>query len=482
MAGQSDSGPERERVPARFARLVRAHQRAILKFGVPLLLFAILLSPFVELALASGRVLGGVEVAGVDVGGANTEFLTRQLGARAAELSRGQIGVVVAGKRTQVAAERLGLRFDVADTVRRALLAGREGSWVARALGFYRRHFRGERVAFSAAFSDERLAQVLAELERTSIPDPPYAGGIELRGTEVVAKPGKSGRRIVTSGAREKLMHSFSSGTLADVELEVSTAPAPLPASAAEAVAGKARSLLRGPITLTASDPAARLELQPSELAACLRSELRDGALELVFDQERLRQLVETTRRAVEAEPVDAGFEIDARDQITIVPSKTGIRLDIPALGGALLGAAASGDRRANLPLRHEPLPALATAEAETLGIKGLVTSFTTRHPCCEKRVDNIHRIADLLNGKLVRPGETVSVNALVGPRTLKNGFVPAPTIEEGEMVDSVGGGISQFATTLFNALFHGGYEVIERQPHTYWFPRYPMGHDATLA
>jgi vancomycin resistance protein YoaR len=48
-------------------------------------------------------------------------------------------------------------------------------------------------------------------------------------------------------------------------------------------------------------------------------------------------------------------------------------------------------------------------------------------------------------------------------------------------MVDTVGGGVSQFATTIFNALFHAGYDIIERQPHTYWFPRYPMGHDATL-
>jgi vancomycin resistance protein YoaR len=96
--------------------------------------------------------------------------------------------------------------------------------------------------------------------------------------------------------------------------------------------------------------------------------------------------------------------------------------------------------------------------------------------------VENIHRIADLLDGLLVKPGETVSVNAVVGPRTKKNGFVPAPTIEEGEMVETIGGGISQFATTLFNALFYGGYDIIERQPHSYWFTRYPMGHEATLS
>ena len=86
------------------------------------------------------------------------------------------------------------------------------------------------------------------------------------------------------------------------------------------------------------------------------------------------------------------------------------------------------------------------------------------------------------MNGLIVKPGETVSVNAVIGPRTSKNGFVPAPTIEEGEMVETVGGGISQFATTLYNALFYGGYDIIERQPHTYWFPRYPMGHEATLS
>jgi vancomycin resistance protein YoaR len=86
-----------------------------------------------------------------------------------------------------------------------------------------------------------------------------------------------------------------------------------------------------------------------------------------------------------------------------------------------------------------------------------------------------------LLDGLVVAPGETVSINAVVGPRTQKNGFVLAPSIEDGEMVDSVGGGVSQFATTIFNALFHGGYDIIERQPHTYWFTRYPMGHDATL-
>src|SRR5690606_16420341 len=94
----------------------------------------------------------------------------------------------------------------------------------------------------------------------------------------------------------------------------------------------------------------------------------------------------------------------------------------------------------------------------------------------------NIHRIAELVDGVLVKPGETFSINELVGERTEARGFVPAPTIVRGKMKDTVGGGVSQFATTFFNAALRGGYEIVERQPHSIYFRRYPMGREATLS
>src|SRR5690606_1604266 len=57
-----------------------------------------------------------------------------------------------------------------------------------------------------------------------------------------------------------------------------------------------------------------------------------------------------------------------------------------------------------------------------------------------------------------------------------------APSIVRGEMEDMSGGGISQLATTLFNAALRGGYEIIQRQPHSVYFPRYPEGHEATVS
>jgi vancomycin resistance protein YoaR len=158
------------------------------------------------------------------------------------------------------------------------------------------------------------------------------------------------------------------------------------------------------------------------------------------------------------------------------------VRVDAAQLSYALWQAVHAADLVGVLPVDREAAPAFTTEDAQALNIKKLVSQFSTRHACCQARVQNIHRIADLIDGSIVKPDEVFSVNEKVGPRTRKNGFVPAPTIIEGDMEDTVGGGVSQFATTMFNAVFHGGYDIIERQPHSYWFPRYPMGHEATLS
>ena len=106
---------------------------------------------------------------------------------------------------------------------------------------------------------------------------------------------------------------------------------------------------------------------------------------------------------------------------------------------------------------------------------------FTTYHKCCESRVTNIHLIADTVDGAVVPVGETWSLNDYVGERTTEKGYVPAGAIRSGEMVAEVGGGTSQFATTLYNAIFFAGLQDVYHQPHSIYFPRYPLGREATL-
>jgi vancomycin resistance protein YoaR len=110
------------------------------------------------------------------------------------------------------------------------------------------------------------------------------------------------------------------------------------------------------------------------------------------------------------------------------------------------------------------------------------VAEFTTEHACCENRVVNIQTIADALTGKYLIPGETLSLNEFVGPRTREKGYLPAGAIRGGHMTDEVGGGVSQFVTTIFNAAYFAGLDLDEYQSHSVYFSRYPFGREATLS
>ena len=182
--------------------------------------------------------------------------------------------------------------------------------------------------------------------------------------------------------------------------------------------------------------------------------------------------------------PVDAGFRVSG-SSIAIVPSRTGTACCAPeavALVDRALRDPAPPDQSLALPL-SDVRPKRDDTRAGQLGIKEMVATFTTHHPAGAPRVANIHKMADYVRGAVIEPGETFSINSYVGPRTISRGFVDAPIIGEGNRFDSdVGGGVSQFATTTFNAAFFAGLEIPEYQFHTIYITRYPYGREATLA
>ncbi len=173
--------------------------------------------------------------------------------------------------------------------------------------------------------------------------------------------------------------------------------------------------------------------------------------------------------------PVDARFEVTSAGTVNVVPSQPGRELDVERVSKAI----ASGQHEIDAPLRAVE-PAHDTKWARSLGIKELVSTFTTNHPAGQERVKNIHRAADLIDNLVVEPGQVFSLDEAIGPRTPDRGFVRAPVFY-GEFTEDYGGGVSQLATTFFNAVFFGGYEDITHKPHTIYISRYPMGRESTI-
>jgi vancomycin resistance protein YoaR len=147
-------------------------------------------------------------------------------------------------------------------------------------------------------------------------------------------------------------------------------------------------------------------------------------------------------------------------------------------LATAIESAIRAGRHTAGLPTQRVD-PAVTAREARSL--THLIGTFTTYYVPGQPRVTNIKQIARDVDDTLVAAGARFSLNATAGQRTKQGGYVEAPFIADGQIEPSIGGGVSQFSTTLYNAAYFAGLQLDSHQPHSFFIDRYPAGREATL-
>lgn len=181
-------------------------------------------------------------------------------------------------------------------------------------------------------------------------------------------------------------------------------------------------------------------------------------------------------------EPVNASFTVSSGVP-RVQPSRDGLDVPDEKLSTAVIAALSKSGVQRQITLTPEPVAAKITTEmAGGLGIKEVIGSFTTYFPYAEYRITNIHRAAKWMDGVIVQPGEVFSYNKAVGERTEARGFVPGIMIDKGMFKKDWGGGVSQVATTTWNAAWFSGLELIQHKPHSFYISRYPPGRESTVA
>ena len=156
-------------------------------------------------------------------------------------------------------------------------------------------------------------------------------------------------------------------------------------------------------------------------------------------------------------------------DGFDIVPEKQGITLEVDeaqkTIQDYLSSQWRSGLGMVTLPAR---ITEAAHKASELQTVQDILGSASTDYSSSSaNRAANIQRGTELLNGTVVYPGESVSVTELVIPFDEENGYAPAPSYENGEVVDSYGGGICQVSTTLYMSLLRAELEITERHNHS---------------
>lgn len=111
-----------------------------------------------------------------------------------------------------------------------------------------------------------------------------------------------------------------------------------------------------------------------------------------------------------------------------------------------------------------------------------VISWFTAPYPSNSGSEYNAKKAAARLNGAVVPAGEKFSYNKRIGERTKENGYVEAPVIMGGKMVQGLGGGICEISSMLYNLCLQSGFEVLERSPHSLLVPYVPGGLDAAVS
>ena len=96
-------------------------------------------------------------------------------------------------------------------------------------------------------------------------------------------------------------------------------------------------------------------------------------------------------------------------------------------------------------------------------------------------RATNIELATKKINGTVIMPGETFSYNKVVGSRTIEAGWKEGTAYIGGKVVPSVGGGVCQVSSTLYNTALLANLEITERTNHTFTVDYVSPSRDATV-
>ena len=320
---------------------------------------------------------------------------------------------------------------------------------------------------------------------------------VTLDGTKPVTTPASNGIGLDVEASLKQIGGTWPLGKKTLAMAEGTATPAITDEEASTFVDGTLTPLLSSGLTVNTAgagaqskNPGAAAAFSPQDTAEMLKISSEGGTLSATFDPTALRDGVVARVGQVETPAQNATWKIDgsatgapgARPQY--VPAAQGKTIDTAALSASLLKAGTSATdvagRTVNLPMVVSE-PTVKTPQNEW-GISEAIGEFATPYNAGDApRTQNLTRGAELVNGTVVKPGEVFSLEKTLGEVDYEHGFADAGVISNGQHVDSMGGGLSQVATTVFNAGFEAGMDDTEHHAHQYYFDRYPAGREATL-
>lgn len=445
----------------------------------------------------AGEIVDGVSIEGIEVGGLGRDDAAAAVRGYADERAADQITFTHEGEEYVVDPAQVGATLDIEQVVDRALSAGRDGNLLEARWNA----ITGTDVDVEArpTLDEEQVADRVGEIA-AEVDTEPVEGAVaaDAASLTVATTSPSDGTSTQVDAAVEQVVAAFDEPGPDTLELPVEPIDTRTDQADVDEAAAIIEEAIAEDMVLTSDD--GTVTLTPRDVAAMISTKITEGddpRIRVDVKVDAIRETVVPVADDLLRSPVNASLDAprtppvryDDQDDavwrpvpadVSIIPGRNGTELDVQLASQQITAAVRNRQHEIAMELPEVP-PSYSTADAESAGLDTLLSTFTTYHACCATRVTNIQRLADLVDGTVVQPGEQFSINQISGNRTCAKGFAEAGMILDGEIVDVCGGGVSQFGTTTVNAVFFAGLKPDAYKPHSFYISRYPMAREATL-
>jgi vancomycin resistance protein YoaR len=437
------------------------------------------------------RILPGVSVAGVDVGGLGPGDARALLADRLRGLSEGGLSLRTGIGSTTIAFADVGRTADIDAMVADAYAVGHGGTWVDETVAGLRLRVQPEVVSLRLNYDHDRAAAAVSAFTAKMALGAIDASVLETGpGFRVV--PGVDGSRVdeaAAVAAVDRAMTDPATVTGANIAAPVVRVSPAISTESAQR-AGDAAQLMSGDLRLTSGK--FHWLVRASRVRTWVTFVSTGDGYRPVVDRKAIPAILGPMAKKVLKPVLNAEFLKDRSGRIVGAKADhAGRALDQVATADLIataIEARATGAKPAGVELSLAAvLPKRTTKDVtQTAPLMSMVGSWTTRYQVSAHNGfgANISVPARRLNGTVVQPGHLFDFWGALGEVSFRTGYRLGGAIVGGHSVEgkALAGGICAASTTLFNAALRGGFEIDRRQPHWYYITRYPLGLDATVS
>ncbi len=460
-----------------------------LGLGAGLLVLFLLAANLLFSAFYSRRILPGVMMNGVPLGGLTVDQAAGEIARAVTFPETGTILLVADDKTWAAAPVQLGVYLDPQASARAAYEIGRKGSLfdiLAKRIS----SFSSTSQAFPTFIYDQKASVSYLQQIAALINQPIREASISLDGTRVIVNQGQRGYQLDYAASLQNISQQVQSMQNGSVQLAVlQTSPTILDA----AMSGEqAQNLLGQPFTLAVPAPGEAIQIQPDALAQMITFEQTSGAngaqYQIGINATLMHAYLTSIEESLNTSPENARFIFnDETGQLDLMtPAVIGRTLNVDQSVSVINDAAHAGVHTADLVFDTQNPAVMDSAKGADLGITQLIEAQTTYfRGSTSDRIQNIKTASARFHGLLIAPGETVSMSDILGDISLDNGYAEAMIILGDQTIKGVGGGVCQVSTTLFRTVFFSGLQLLERHSHAYrvgYYEQTSSGHNQNLA